>query len=157
MSDGRGVASAVPPEATNPAPSTATDASHPRTPENNTSLSVSQKAKAQYVLPYSSAPHSRFGSSICLTSPRHRYFHSRRVKPGSIEPLWNDRKDPMAKWSTIIPIIGIVIGLGLSSILIWEGMGTVVNHEYCQILDENFSGGLDPKIWTKEAEVGGYG
>jgi hypothetical protein len=157
MSDDRGVSSALPPEHTNPADLVVAEASRPRTPDNKTSLSVNQKLKTPFVSPYSSAPHSRFGSSICLSSPRHKYFRSRRVKPGSIEPLWNDRKDPMAKWSTIIPIIGILVGLGISGVLVWEGMGTVVNHEYCQILDEDFSGGLDPNIWTKEAEVGGYG
>ena len=28
---------------------------------------------------------------------------------------------------------------------------------YCQILDEDFSGGFNTNVWTKEAEVGGFG
>jgi hypothetical protein len=89
--------------------------------------------------------------------PPQRYFHSRRVKPGTVEQPWKDKKDPMAKWVTIIPILGILIGLGISGTLIWEGLTTVVNHEYCLKLDDDFSRGFDANIWTKQAEVGGFG
>ncbi|TKA49805.1 hypothetical protein B0A49_13696 [Cryomyces minteri] len=90
--------------------------------------------------------------------PQQRYFHSRRVKKGEVEKPWLERKDPREKWVTIIPIIGIVVGLAVSGFLIYDGLKTVVNHVYCPVLDENFSSGtLDPKIWTKEAEVGGFG
>lgn len=86
-----------------------------------------------------------------------RYFHSRRIKKGDVERPWLDRKDPKEKWVTIIPIIGMVVGLALVGFLVYEGLQTVSNYVYCPVLDEDFSGGLNPKVWTKEVEVGGYG
>ena len=58
---------------------------------------------------------------------------------------------------TIIPLIGLALGFAFAGFLVYDGLKTVINHEYCPVLDEDFSGGLDPKIWTKEAEVGGFG
>lgn len=68
-----------------------------------------------------------------------------------------DRKDPKEKWVTIIPLVGIFVGLALSGVLIWDGLRSVVNHNYCEILNEDFSNGLNSKIWTKEVELGGFG
>lgn len=87
-----------------------------------------------------------------------RYFHSRRVKKGEVERPWTKTKDPREKWVTIIPIIGLVLGLALAGFLVYDGLSTVVNHTYCAVLDEDFSSGtLDSRVWQKEAEVGGYG
>lgn len=86
-----------------------------------------------------------------------RYFHSRRIKKGEIERPWLNRKDPKEKWVTIIPLIGISVGLALSAFLIYEGLQTVHHHVYCPVLEEDFSSGLNDKVWTKEVEVGGYG
>lgn len=86
-----------------------------------------------------------------------RFFHSRRVQPGDIEKPWLDKKDPKEKWLTILPILGLVVGLGLAAFLIWDGVRSVAHHRYCPVLDEDFASGLDPKVWTKEVEVGGYG
>jgi len=58
---------------------------------------------------------------------------------------------------TIIPLIGIAIGLGLAGFLIYEGLQSVSNHVYCPVLTETFSEGLNNKVWTKEVELGGYG
>lgn len=85
-----------------------------------------------------------------------KYFRSRRVKKGEVERPWLERKDPKEKWVTIIPIIGLVLGLIVSGILIWDGLRSVVNHKYCPVLDEDFSSWND-KVWSKEVEVGGYG
>ncbi|KAF2810496.1 glucan endo-1,3-beta-D-glucosidase [Mytilinidion resinicola] len=86
-----------------------------------------------------------------------QYFHSRRIKKGSVEKPWLDRKDSREKWVTIIPLIGIFVGLAISGILIWDGLRSVVNHKYCEVLIEDFSGGLNKAIWTREVEVGGFG
>jgi len=92
-----------------------------------------------------------------LALPEQRYFHSRRVKKGTVEQPWRNRKDPKEKWVTIIPLIGIFIGVCVTGVLVWDGLRTVVNHTYCQILDDDFSRGLNPDVWTMESEVGGFG
>lgn len=87
-----------------------------------------------------------------------RYFHSRRIRKGEAERPWLSKKDPKEKWVTIIPLIGIAIGFAIAGFLIYDGLSSVSNHVYCPVLDEDFSSSaLDPKIWTKEVEVGGYG
>ncbi|KAK5129635.1 hypothetical protein LTR08_002997 [Meristemomyces frigidus] len=87
----------------------------------------------------------------------HKYFHSRRIKKGEIERPWLGKEDPKDKWVSIIPLIGILLGVALSGVLIWEGLQSVSNLKYCPVLDEDFTGGLNSKVWTKEVEVGGYG
>ena len=85
------------------------------------------------------------------------YFRSRRVQKGEIEKPWMKRKDPKEKWVTIIPMVGLALGVALAAFLVYDGMRTVVKNSYKLVLDEDFSTGLDPKIWTKEVEVGGFG
>lgn len=63
---------------------------------------------------------------------------------------------PREKWDWIIPLIGIFVGLSLVALLIYNGLTAVINHEYCSILDENFSRGFNTNVWTKEAEFGGF-
>jgi beta-glucanase (GH16 family) len=89
--------------------------------------------------------------------PNQRPFHSRRVKKGEIERPWTKVKDPREKWVTIIPLIGLAVGLAIAGFLIWDGLRTVVNHAYCPVYMDDFSGGFNPAIWTKEAELGGFG
>lgn len=87
-----------------------------------------------------------------------KYFHSRRVRKGEVEKPWLAKKDPREKWVTIIPCIGLFLGLALAAFLVFDGLKTVVHHEYCSVLDvSDFSGGLDPAVWTKEVESGGFG
>ena len=87
-----------------------------------------------------------------------RYFHSRRVVKGEMEKPWLEKKDPKEKWVSIMPVVGILIGLAISGFLVWDGIRNVVHHTYCPLLDENFDGdGLNSDIWTKEVQVGGFG
>ena len=86
-----------------------------------------------------------------------RYFHSRRVKKGEVEKPWMNRKDPREKWVTIIPLIGLALGFALAGFLVYDGLKSVTFHDYCQIMEDDFSGGFNTKVWTKEAEVGGFG
>ncbi|KAK5175721.1 uncharacterized protein LTR77_000860 [Saxophila tyrrhenica] len=85
------------------------------------------------------------------------YFHSRRIKKGSVEKPWLENKDPQDKWDTIIPACGLVIGLMIMATLIYLGYTKVTHHEYCPVLMDDFSKGLDGDVWAKEVEVGGYG
>ena len=99
-----------------------------------------------------SAPISNHGHP---TTPK--WFQSRKIKRGSVERPWMDIKDPREKWVTIIPIIGMIVGVALAGLLIWDGLRHVVNHEYCLVLNEDWSSGFNQKIWMREAEVGGFG
>ncbi|KAF8864604.1 putative beta-1,3-glucan-binding protein [Acephala macrosclerotiorum] len=107
--------------------------------------------------PFPSRPASSFGSSSAVRGPSSTYFHSRRVRKGEVEQPWREKKDPKEKWVTIIPLLGLALGFGIAGFLVYDGISSVVHHKYCPVLDENFSGGLNTAIWTKEAEVGGYG
>jgi hypothetical protein len=67
-------------------------------------------------------------------------------------------KDPREKWVTIIPLIGLSIGVALAGFLVYDGIRSVVNHKYCPVLTEDFSAPtLNDRIWTKEVEAGGFG
>lgn len=102
-----------------------------------------------------STTHSRLAS---IQPRKHAYFHSRRIKKGEAQRPWLDKKDPREKWVTIIPLLGILVGLILSGIIVYDGLQTVQQNSYCPIFEVDFATGtLDPKIWTKEVEVGGFG
>lgn len=112
-----------------------------------------------FASPAESRPESSFDSSSAL-GPRNdgpRYFRSRKVAKGDVEKPWLEKKHPKEKWVTIIPIIGILIGLGISGFLVWDGYSSVAQHKYCSVLDDDFSGGLNTNVWSKEVEVGGFG
>lgn len=57
------------------------------------------------------------------------------------------------------PLSGIALGIALVGLEVWQGMSTVTNNKYCSIYDLDFGAGgtLDPNIWTKEIQVGGFG
>jgi len=99
----------------------------------------------------SSGPSGRFGDQS------QRFFHSRRVKKGEVEKPWTKNADPKEKWVTILPLIGIFVGFGISGFLVWDGFRSVVKHQYCAVLEDDFSRGLDPSVWEKEVQLGGFG
>ncbi|PQE32879.1 putative gram-negative bacteria-binding 1 precursor protein [Rutstroemia sp. NJR-2017a WRK4] len=86
-----------------------------------------------------------------------RYFHSRRINKNELDQPWKLVKDPMEKWVTIIPIIGLIMGLAVAGYLVYDGVKSVVQHKYCPVYEDNFANGFNTDIWTKEAEVGGFG
>lgn len=109
--------------------------------------------------PAGSRPPSSFDSSSAM-GPRYepqRYFHSRRVRKGEVEKPWLAKVDPKEKWVTILPILGILVGLGISGFLVWDGIRSVVKHTYCEVLIDDFSQGLRSDIWAAEIQVGGFG
>lgn len=113
--------------------------------------------------PFATPALSANPSSVNLAgyhTPPGGYFRSRRIKKEQIEKPWlTSGKDRKAKWQTIIPALGLFIGLAIGGYLVYDGWTSVPVHTYCPVLDEDFStsSGLDSKIWTKEAEIGGFG
>lgn len=130
-------------------------------PERDSINAAPQRGTNPFGTPFASGPASRNASSSAVNlhheQQNQKYFHSRRVKKGEIERPWLDKKDPREKWVTIIPLIGLALGFAFAGFLVYDGLKTVVKHDYCPVLDDDFSSGLDSKIWTKEAEVGGFG
>ncbi|PVH92076.1 glycoside hydrolase family 16 protein [Periconia macrospinosa] len=61
------------------------------------------------------------------------------------------------KWHTIIPLLGLALGMCLAGILVWDGVRSVSNYKYCTVLDEDFSQGFRSDVWTREVQVGGFG
>lgn len=112
-----------------------------------------------FISPSASRPASSFDSASALGrfDGGQRYFHSRRVRKGEVEKPWTKQADPKEKWVTILPIIGIIIGLGISGFLVWDGIRSVVHHKYCPVMEENFSNGLNERVWMKEVQVNGFG
>lgn len=87
------------------------------------------------------------------------YFRSRRMKKGTVEKPWlTATKDKKQKWQTIIPLAGIFIGFALGVYMVYNGWMSVPEHQYCMVYEDDFSSGaLNTDVWTKEAEVGGFG
>jgi hypothetical protein len=112
-----------------------------------------------FASPSISRPPSSFDSSSALGrfDGGQRYFHSRRVRKGEVEKPWTKQANPKEKWVTILPIIGIVLGLAISGFLVWDGIRSVVKHKYCLVLEDTFANGLNDKVWMKEVQVNGFG
>lgn len=97
-------------------------------------------------------------SGFAIQTNEPRYFHSRRVQKGQVEKPWTERKDKKQKFVKWIPVVGIALGFAVAGVLIWDGLKSVTNHNYCPVYIDDFkSGTLNPNIWTKEVEVGGFG
>jgi len=104
-------------------------------------------------------PASHAGSSTSSgyqIAPRGDYFRSRRVQKGTVERPWLEKKDPREKWVTAFPIIGLITGLAVVGVLVWDGVRSVAVHKYCEVFNDDFSS-WNSDVWTKEVEVGGYG
>ena len=130
--------------------------STPSTPSDPFSDSRSPPTNP-FASPDPSRPASSFNSLAARPERARRYFHSRRVRKGEVEKPWLEKKDPREKWVTILPILGIVVGLGIAGFLVWDGINSVVRHKYCEVLIEDFSQGLRDSVWMKEVELGGFG
>lgn len=102
-----------------------------------------------------------FGRASARPANPKPFFRSRRIRKDEIQTPreLKTNKDPKAKWTWILPLIGIVLGLVISGIIIFFKIKAVSTpHKYCPVLMEDFSSGeLNPNIWTIERQVGGYG
>lgn len=116
-----------------------------------------------FATPVGSRPNTVSNSMFSSSTALHRsaapptYFKSRRIQKGEQERPWLNQKDPKEKWVWIIPLIGLFLGLGLCAVQVWFGLQRISKHTYCPVLDEDWSGGFKEDIWTREAEVGGFG
>ncbi|CAJ2504577.1 Uu.00g119710.m01.CDS01 [Anthostomella pinea] len=138
-------------------PSTPGTDRNPFEPERVESQASQRNGTNPFTSPFISRPPSSFGGSSAFRGETgQRYFHSRRVKKGEVEKPWLEKKDPKEKWVTILPIVGILIGLAISGFLVYDGLSSVVKHKYCMVLEDTFST-FDTKTWTKEVQVGGFG
>lgn len=121
----------------------------------------SDAASWQRPNPFGSPMGSSYGSSSAVGNRFEEraplYFHSRRIGKDEVEKPWLERRDAKEKWVTILPVMGIVLGLAISGLLVWDGLRSVVRHKYCPVLDDGFEHGLDGGVWTKEVTVGGFG
>jgi len=125
------------------------------TPETD---SIAPAGTNPFASPYASHLQSAMASSTALHNPGPpRFFHSRRIKKDEIQRPWVGKKDPREKWQWILPVIGIVIGFALSVFLIYEALSSTSSHNYCVVLDDNFSKGFQSNLWTKEVGLGGFG
>jgi hypothetical protein len=111
-----------------------------------------------------SRAHSRAPSTIGTASgfayadiPGSKYFKSRRIVKGE-NPLPKRNKKPVERLLWIMPVTGFFLGLCLTFLMIYLKLSENATHNYCPVLNDDFSSGtLDPKVWTKEVESGGYG
>lgn len=106
-----------------------------------------------------SAPQSlgSTGSGTEGGGPPHSYFRSRRVLKDEVVKLPSHKKVPKERLENWLPILGIIIGLSICGYLIYNGISSVPHHQYCVILDDDFSSGYNHDVWTEEIQVGGYG
>lgn len=146
----------------------------PQTSANNTRRHSRQKSNNSrnsdeklgissnpFATPIATPIHSAFPSTVNLHQgyAPNTYFRSRRIQMGSVEKPWLEaQKDRMQKWQTLIPMIGLFLGFALGAYMVYDGWTSIPEHQYCTVYEDDFSSGvLNPDIWTKEAEVGGFG
>lgn len=115
--------------------------------------------------PFATPPYSRPASTIGARSgfqyaevPGTGYFRSRRVRKADAVPLPDKKKSKKEALLWGFPLGGLLLGLGLTGLIIYLKIASITHHKYCSVLSEDFSSGtLDPNIWTKEVQVGGFG
>lgn len=97
-------------------------------------------------------------SSISSPSPP-VYFRSRRVRKGEVEKPWLEIKHPQDRIIKWIPYVGMFVGVVAAALVIWDGLrGAIRTGPFCTVYSDDFSSGtLNPSIWEKEVEVGGFG
>ncbi|PQE03298.1 glycoside hydrolase family 16 protein [Rutstroemia sp. NJR-2017a BBW] len=140
--------------------------SSPATAENSPGHTPAPSVRAPSTSnPFSTPPYSRPASTIGVRSgyqyapvPGTGYFRSRRVRKEDAVPLPAKKKTKKEALLWIMPLCGLLLGLGLTGLVIYLKLKTIQHHKYCPVLNDDFSSGtLDPKVWTKEVQVGGYG
>ncbi|KAF4550629.1 Hypothetical protein D9617_16g014170 [Elsinoe fawcettii] len=87
-----------------------------------------------------------------------RKWKSSRLQPGEVyEKPWAAIKDPRRTYEKLIFAFGCLMGFLAGGYLMYESWTSVTNSEYCPILDDNFTTGIDPGTWNYEIQRGGFG
>ncbi|THV51465.1 hypothetical protein BGAL_0110g00240 [Botrytis galanthina] len=141
--------------------------SHVNTPKSTPQSEENSRAQTPVGTsnPFATPPYSRPASTIGARSgfqyaevPGTGYFRSRRVRKADAIPLPVNKKAKKEALLWVFPLCGLLLGLGLTGLIIYLKLSEITHHKYCPVLSEDFSSGaLDPKIWTTEVQVGGYG
>lgn len=89
---------------------------------------------------------------------RHMNRPSTRLrKEDTTKPWFNKPRASQELLIDVMPIIGIILGVVVAAILVWDGWVSVINHDYTLVYEDDFSNGLDKSIWEPEIQVGGFG
>lgn len=101
---------------------------------------------------------SRPSSSLTASTKSYArpYFRSRKITKDEIQKPWLQRK--RTRWPTIIPCIGLVVGLIIIVGQVYGGWSSVDRHKYCLVMEDSFDGPtLNTSLWTQEVQLGGFG
>ncbi|KAJ5639917.1 uncharacterized protein N7484_007779 [Penicillium longicatenatum] len=86
--------------------------------------------------------------------PRRRFQSSRLI--GEFEKPWLEGGKRTPNWDSIIFYTCVFIAIAASAYICYDAVAKVPKHDYCLVLDEDFST-LDKSIWSHEVQLSGYG
>ncbi|OXV11865.1 hypothetical protein Egran_00374 [Elaphomyces granulatus] len=99
---------------------------------------------------------SEIHSSVAARAPAKRKFMSYRLRGEYEKPWVNDKRLKRSRMGNLI-IYGFIVGaLLLSAWINYNTTKQVGRHDYCLLLDENFQN-INPAVWNREVQVGGFG
>ncbi|KAJ5612463.1 hypothetical protein N7510_005657 [Penicillium lagena] len=88
------------------------------------------------------------------TRPRRRFKSSRLI--GEFEKPWLQGGKRIPNWDSIIFYTCVSIAIAVSTYICYNSYVTVPRHEYCLILDDDFST-LNLDVWSHEVQLNGFG
>lgn len=105
---------------------------------------------------------SSFGQVMSTYARKHARPFASQLLPEDAGPLpkpWLAVPDPRVRTSWWITVLLMLLGVGLSGFLVFNGVRTLPRvGSVCLVLDENFdSAALDTGVWTREVDMGGFG
>ncbi|ORY80975.1 concanavalin A-like lectin/glucanase domain-containing protein, partial [Protomyces lactucae-debilis] len=73
------------------------------------------------------------------------------------KPWLSGKKSKSRLVTDIIPLIGLAAGLAIVAVYAYTGWAKYDTAKFCPVWTEDFSGGLDPNVWQREVQIGGFG
>lgn len=93
------------------------------------------------------------------STPRQRRYKSARLV-GEFETPWLQHSQNANRWrellDRVIFYLAIIIGIGIGFFLCYRSYRSVPSHDYCLIMDDNFTT-LDLDVWTRYVQLDGFG